>query len=157
VGDAVRAQAVLDDLARQPVPEPAALLVWLPVAQSLVQKGLGRADEAIVTLQKASRFERGGDFRLVPIGVRALVNRAARRPADAVAAFDDVIHLRAIDPGSPWVTFAQLGLARALRELGDARRSLAAYDAFLESWKGADPDAPLLAVARRERAAITLR
>jgi hypothetical protein len=31
---------------------------------------------------------------------------------------------------------------------------MAAYDAFLESWKEADVDAPLLAVARRERAAM---
>jgi len=157
VGDVVRAQAILDDLSRQPVPEPAALLVWLPVAQALVQAGQGRADDAIGIMQKVSRFNRGVDFRLVPLCARGLVSRSARRPSDAVAAFDEVLYLRAIDPVSPWVTFARLGRARALRELGQVRQSLAAYDVFLDSWKHADPDAPLLAVARRERAAIGLR
>ena len=157
VGDQIRARAILDDIARQPVPDPAALLVWLPVAQALVQTGLGHADDAIGILQKVARFERGGDFRLVPLGARALVHRAARRPLDAVAAFDELIRFRAIDPASPWVAVARLGLARALRESGDTGRSLAAYEAFLDSLKDADPDAPLLAVARRERAAVMPR
>jgi len=55
------------------------------------------------------------------------------------------------------VAVARLGLARALRESGDTGRSLAAYEAFLDSLKDADPDAPLLAVARRERAAVIPR
>jgi hypothetical protein len=88
--------------------------------------------------------------------VAYLATGAGRSP-DAVTAFDAVINLRAVEPASPWVAFARLGLARALGESGDQARSLAAYDAFLESWKDADPDAPLLTVARRERAAVALR
>ena len=83
-------------------------------------------------------------------------NQWAKRPSDAAAAFDELIRFRVIALG-PWMPIARLGLARALRDSGDAARSLAAYDAFLESWKDADPDAPLLIAARRERAAIALR
>ena len=157
VGDPARARALLDDAARQAVPDPASLRVWLPVADALVVAGLGRADDAVGILKPVARFERGSDFSLVPLGVRALVQRSARRPSDAAAAFEDLIRLRPIEPASPWVAFARLGLARALRESGDTARSLAAYDAFLDSWKDADPDAPMLKVARRERAAVTRR
>ncbi len=157
VGDPARARTLLDDATRQTVPDPASLRVWLPVANALVVAGLGRADEAIGILKPVVRFERGSDFSLVPLGVRALVQRSARRPSDAAAAFDELIRLRPIEPASPWVPFARLSVARALRGSADAARTLAAYDAFLESWKDADADAPLLKVARRERAAVTLR
>jgi hypothetical protein len=44
--------------------------------------------------------------------------------------------------------------ADALRDSGDTTGSLAAYDAFLASWKDADADHPLLAAARRERSGL---
>jgi len=156
-GDPARARLFLDDAARQTVPNPASLRVWFPVANALVAAGLGRADDAIGILKPVARFERGSDFGLVPLGVRALVQRSARRPSDAVAAFDELIRLRPIEPSSPWVPFAQLTLGRVLRESGDTARSLAAYDAFLDSWKDADRDAPILKVARSERAAVSGR
>jgi DNA-binding winged helix-turn-helix (wHTH) protein/tetratricopeptide (TPR) repeat protein len=156
-GDAARARTLLDEIARQAQPDLPSPQVWLPVARALVAAGLGRADEAIGILQPVACFERGSDFRFVPLGVRAIVQRSARRPADAAAAFEAVIGLRALDPASPWVAFARLGLAQALRESGDVVRSVAAFDAFLDSWKDADPDAPLLNIARRERAALAAR
>jgi DNA-binding winged helix-turn-helix (wHTH) protein/tetratricopeptide (TPR) repeat protein len=157
VGDPARGRALLDDAARQVVTDAASLRVWLPVAESLVVAGLGRADDAMGILKPVARFERGSEFGLVPLGVRALVQRSAHRVSDAAVAFDELIRLRPIEPASPWVVFARLGLARALREAGDPARSLEAYDAFLDSWKDADPEAPLLKVARRERAAVTVR
>jgi DNA-binding winged helix-turn-helix (wHTH) protein/tetratricopeptide (TPR) repeat protein len=156
VGDLARSRAILDD-ARQKVQGGALQRVWLPVAQALSASVSGRADEARTLLQPVSRFERGYAFGLVPLGVRAIVAERAHRSAEAAAAFENLVSLRAIVPASPWVPFARLGLARALRESGEATGSAAAYDAFLESWRGADPDAPLLAAARRERAALSPR
>jgi DNA-binding winged helix-turn-helix (wHTH) protein/tetratricopeptide (TPR) repeat protein len=157
VGDSARARAILDGIAAQPASDSATVLAWLPTARAVVEIVLGRPDAALGLLKPVARFERGADFRLVPLGVRAIAERAARRPKDSAAAFDMLIGLRAVEPASPWVAFAQLGRARALRASGDAAGSLAAYDAFLESWKDADPDAPLLKVARGERAAIAQR
>jgi hypothetical protein len=157
IGEPGRAGAILDDVARQRVPDPGPLKVWLPSAQALVAAVRGQADKAIGIWQPITRFARGSDFALVPLGVGALVELHAHRPSNAVAAFRDVIQLRAVEPASPWVAFARLGLARALRESGDTSGSLTAYDAFLESWKEADPGAPLLSVAWRERAAVAPR
>ncbi len=79
------------------------------------------------------------------------------RPSEAAAAFEAALRRRVLYPSSAWLPVASVAMARALRESGDTARSLAAYDAFIESWKGADPDAALLTAARRERAAIRPR
>ncbi len=157
IGEPVRARALLDDVIRKPSPNSGFLKVWLPSAQALIEAAQGHADRAIGIWQPIARFARGSDQALVPLGVGALAEMHAHRPAKAVALFRDLTELRAIEPASPWAAFAPLGLARALRESGDVSGSLAAYDAFLESWKEADADAPLLGVARRERAALAER
>ena len=157
IGEPGRARVVLDDIARQPVPDPGPLRASLPATRALVEAMYGGSDNAIGILQPAARFVHGSDFELVPLGISALVEMHARRPSNAAVAFRELIQLRALEPTSPWVAFAPLGLARALSESGDKAGSLAAYNAFLESWKDADRDAALLAVARRERAAIAGR
>jgi hypothetical protein len=86
--------------------------------------------------------------------VRGLIELAQGRPKEAAATFERLIQDRAIDPTAPWVGIAQLGRARALRAAGDLAGSATAYAAFLDAWKGADPDAPLLAAAKREHAAL---
>jgi eukaryotic-like serine/threonine-protein kinase len=156
-GERARAGAILDDIARQPLSDPGPLIVSLPCARALVEAADGHGANALEIMQRISRFARGSDYALVPLGVSALIDLRGGRPANAAAAFRDLIQLRAIEPSSPWVAFARLELARALREAGDVAGSVAAYDAFLESWKHADPDVALLAVARRERAAVAPR
>jgi hypothetical protein len=131
--------------------------VWLPSARALAEAVQGHTAAATAAWRLAAPFARGSDFALTPLGVGALVDMYAHRPATAAAAFSDLIGLRALEPASPWVAFARLGLARALRDTGNTAGSLKAYDTFLDSWNEADPGAPLLAVARRERAAVAGR
>ena len=150
LGDTARARAQLNDVARQASADPAPLKVWLPVGEALIAVRQDRADEALRILQPIARFEKGNDFAMIPLAARGLAALSARRPAEAVAAFDQTLRLRSLSWG-PWQVFARVGLARAYRESGDTARSLAAYDAFLESWKDADPDVPLLKVVERER------
>jgi eukaryotic-like serine/threonine-protein kinase len=157
MGDTERARAALDEATREAGADPAPMRVWLPTAEALVLDRQGRTGDAARALQPIARFEKGADFSLIPLCVRALVAMSAGRPADAAQAFDDVVRLRAVVGANPWTTFARVGLARALRAAGDTERSAAAYDAFLASWKAADPGVPLLVAARRERAALAGR
>ncbi|MDO8836445.1 MAG: tetratricopeptide repeat protein, partial [Vicinamibacterales bacterium] len=157
IDDSGRARTLLDEIARQRVRDPGLSRVWLPSARALVEAVEGHTDAATATWQPVARFARGSDFTLAPLGVGALVDMYAHRPASAASAFSDLIRLRALEPDSPWVAFARLGLARALRDSGDTAGSLKAYDAFLDSWKEADSGAPLLTAARRERATIAGR
>jgi tetratricopeptide (TPR) repeat protein len=153
-GDVGRAETLLDRF--NALSEGGLCLrpVWLAVARALVEAKAGRPERAGEFLRQAGPFERSRDFGLLPLGVRASMELSAGRSAEAAATLDELLRLRGVASLSPWVAFARLELARALRRSGDAARSMAAYDAFLESWKEADVDAPLLAVARRERAAM---
>jgi eukaryotic-like serine/threonine-protein kinase len=155
VGDSDRAAAVLDNLARQPAPDSAAFRrVSLPAARALVEAVRGHADKAAEVLRPVTRYARGSDYALVPLGVSAVVGLRAGRPAEAVVAFRDLIQLRPVVPESPWVAFGPLGLARALRETGDIAGSRRTYERCFEQWRDADPDLPVLLQAKREYAAL---
>ncbi len=154
LGHATEARNVLAAIQNQSPANPRVRRVWMPNALALDEAFRGRTEEASRFLQPALRFERGHGFNLVPIGVRALIEQTTGHPDRAAEAFGELIRLRGPHVVSRWVPFARLRLARALRDAGDSAGSLAAYDAFLASWKDADPDAPLLLAAKRERAAL---
>jgi DNA-binding winged helix-turn-helix (wHTH) protein/tetratricopeptide (TPR) repeat protein len=156
-GDSTGSQTALDTYQVQPASDPVLQSVYLPVARALHAASRGRTADALGILQPVVPFERGSLFGLIPLGVHAILDRMAGHPGRAANAFEDLIGLRALVPESPWVPFARLSLARALKESGDTARSAAAYDAFLDAWKDADADAPLLIAARLERAAIVGR
>ena len=153
-GDPRRSSRLLDEVVRRAEPATLTTVVWQAVVRALLEARAGRADQALEALGPTTRFERGRHFGLVPLGVRASVSRSAGRASEAASAFRDLLGLRQVLPLSPWVAFAQLGLARALRGAGDVDGSRAAYDAVIEWMKDADQDAPILVAARRERAAL---
>jgi len=153
-GDPARAGRLVDAASRLAESGICSKFVWFPVARALVEAGSGRPEQAREMLRQAAPFERGRDFGLTPLGVRASIELSAGRSKEAAATFQELLRLRVVVPTSPWVAFARLGLARALREAGDLQGSRAAYDAVLDSMRKADADAPLLVAARRERAAL---
>ncbi len=152
VGDASRARAILDRANRAAGTDPAPLKVLVPTVEALIASTEGKGDQALRLLLPVARYEKGSAFGLAPLGVRGRVSAAASRPSDAADAFGELVRLRAV-AFTPWVPVARVGQARAFRDAGDAERSLAAYDAFLESWKDADP-LPLLKAAQQERKAL---
>jgi DNA-binding winged helix-turn-helix (wHTH) protein/tetratricopeptide (TPR) repeat protein len=156
-GDPARAGKLIEDAAPRARPGICSKFVWIPVGRALVAAGSGRFEEAREILRQAAPFERGRQFGLAPIGVRASIELSAGRFREAATIFEELLRFRAVGSTSPWVPFARLGLARALRDAGDVTGSLPAYDAFLDSMKSADADAPLLVAARRERAALVSR
>jgi eukaryotic-like serine/threonine-protein kinase len=152
--DPTRARVLIDEAVRTGHGDACATRVWLPVARALVEAQLGRHDRALELLREVAPFERGRDFGLAPLGARAVIELSAGRSKEAAAAFKELLDLRTVLPTSPWVAFARLGLARALRDAGDAAGSRAAYGVVLDGTMQADADAPTAAAARRERAAL---
>jgi DNA-binding winged helix-turn-helix (wHTH) protein/tetratricopeptide (TPR) repeat protein len=153
-GDVTRGRLLLDRFERRPVGGLSLRPVSLAVARALAELKSGQPARARELIRPASPFERSRDFDLLPLGVRASIELSSSQPAQAATTFREIVRLRGVAPMSPWVPFARLGLARALAAAGDVNASVAAYDAFLESWKNADADMGLLSAARQERAAI---
>ena len=153
-GDVARGRMLLDRFERQASGGLSLRPVSLAVARALAELRSGQPARARELIRPAAPFERSRDFSLVPLGVRASIELSSGQSAEAAATFRELVRLRGVEPMSPWIPFARLGLARALAAAGDVDGSGAAYDAFLQSWKNADPDAALLLAARQERAAI---
>ena len=65
-----------------------------------------------------------------------------------------VVNHRGIVLNFPLGAMARLGLARAYALDGDKAKARAAYDNFLNLWKAADPNIPLLQQARAEYATV---
>jgi Tfp pilus assembly protein PilF len=79
---------------------------------------------------------------------------AAHLPAQAAAEFQKILENRGVALADPVTVLAHLQQARAYREAGDTAKAKAAYKEFLELWRHADPDIPILEQAKAEDARI---
>lgn len=153
-GEPARAERLVQEASSRTDVGICSRFAWRPVARALVDARMGRQEQGLMTVREAAPFERGRDFALGPMCVRAVLELSTGHSQDAVATFRDLLRLAPVVPTSPWVAYARLGLARALRDSGDAAASRAAYDAVIDGMPQADADAPLLAAARAERASL---
>jgi hypothetical protein len=175
-GDAARAQALADDLAKRFPVDTIVQFNYLPTIHA--QLALDRNDpaklsgagssKAIEALQAAAPYELGtegnGAFApaLHPVYVRGEAYLAAHQGSEAAAEFQKIFDQRGVVVNEPIGALARLGLARAYALQSqslqgpdaDAARAKAraAYQDFLALWKDADPDIPILIVAKSEYA-----
>ncbi len=114
----------------------------------------GRPQQALDRLAPFVPYELGLNWGLIPLHERALAHLKAGEWQQARDAFQKMLDHPGVFSGQKLLPLAQIGLARALAAGGQRDLSRAAYDEFLRLWEGADADLPLLAAARRERAAL---
>jgi Tfp pilus assembly protein PilF len=78
--------------------------------------------------------------------VRGQAYLAAHRDSEAASEFQKIIDHRGIVLNEPIGVLAHLGLARSYALSGDTTKAKTAYQDFLNLWKDADPDIPILIV-----------
>jgi tetratricopeptide (TPR) repeat protein len=130
----------------------------LPVLRALIALRQGNPDKALEALEGARPYDlamAGTDFvynfgGLYPIYVRGEAYLAAHRGAEAATEFRRVLDHPGIVFGDPIGALARLQLARALALSGNMAQAKTAYQDFLNLWKDADPDLPVLAQAKAE-------
>jgi tetratricopeptide (TPR) repeat protein len=135
---------------------------YLPAIRGLAAIGGKEPQRAIDLLQANSTYEFGVpplDFNtffggLYPVYVRGLAYLAMNQGAKAAAEFQKVLDHKGLTVGDPVRAMAQLQLGRSCVRMGDTAKAKAAYQQFLNLWKDADLDVPILKEAKAEYAKL---
>ena len=135
---------------------------YLPTMRALVAVSAGNPQKALDELESARPYDLAmpgtGLFGYVgglySVDARGRAYFAAHRPVEAAAEFQRILDNRGVTAADSVSSLAYLLQARALVQAGDAAQARIAYRRFLDLWKNADGDLPVLRDARAELATL---
>jgi serine/threonine protein kinase/tetratricopeptide (TPR) repeat protein len=161
-GDAGRAQRLTEELNKRFPEATTVQLNYLPTVRAKLALNRGNPSEALEMLRSALPYELGqttfsGEHAwngLYPVFVRGEAYLAAHQGSKAAAEFQKSLGHRGIVWNSPIGALAHLQLGRAYAMQGDTSKARVAYQDFLNLWKDADPDIPVLKQAKAEYAKL---
>ena len=158
LGEDARAQRILDDLRALYVSNMVIQKAWLPVVQAEMKLRKKQYADAISSLEGVTPYEKGqltgnlSDSCMIPAFLRGEAELGAGNSRQALAEFQKFSTDAGI-VGSCWsAPLARLGSARAEALSGSPGGAKEAYAKFLELWKGADAEIPVLKQAKAEAA-----
>jgi hypothetical protein len=156
-GDDERAQKLADDLGQRFPEATVVQFNYLPTLRAKLAVSQGNVSEATEALRAALPYELArttystlGWTALYPVYVRGEAYLAAHQGKEAAAEFQKILDHRGIVLNSPIGVLAHLQIGRAYAVHGDTTRAKSAYQDFLNLWKNADPDIPILKAAKVE-------
>ena len=153
IGDAPRAQKLIEDAAQESPTDTLLNHVFIPVAQAAIEIQRNNPAKAVTLLDAATPYELGagpGTANYWPMYIRGEAYLRAGDGAKSAAEYQKILDHRGIDPASVLYPLAHLGLARAYALQGNKDKARTAYQDFLALWKDADPDIPVLIQAKAE-------
>ena len=154
--DEKRAESVADDLIKRSRENTLVQMNYVPLTRA--QLALNRLDaaKALEYLQQAAPYELGdeGSNALLAVFERGQAYLMARQGRDAAAEFQKILDHRGIVWNSPVGALAHLEIARAFSMQGETAKARVAYQDFLDLWKNADSDIPVLKQAKAEYARL---
>jgi tetratricopeptide (TPR) repeat protein len=159
-GDSARAEELAENLQKRFPEDTMVQFNYLPTLRARLALNRGENSTAQDLLQTASLYELGvpdtRDFsdNLGPVYVRGEIYLAARQGAQAAAQFQKILQSPGLAINEPIGALAHLGLARACALQGDTAKARESYQNFLELWKNADSDIPILKEAKAEYAKV---
>jgi predicted Zn-dependent protease len=129
---------------------------WLPVIRAAQDLRQNKGSKAIDDLEAAAALEFGNSsyLTLYPAYVRGQAYLMIGDANKAAAEFQKFVDHPGVVLNSPLGPMARLNLARAYARGGDSVKARKAYGDFLDLWKDADPDIPILKEARAEYAKL---
>jgi tetratricopeptide (TPR) repeat protein len=149
-GDAVQAQAMIEELTRRYSHDALQSRLIIPCSRAALEIHRHRYERAIALLDPVRRFDFGTATEFYAPYFRGLAYLGNRQAEAAANEFEQVVKNRGVNPVSPNWTLAHLGLARAYELSGDRAKARAAYETFFALWKDADADIPILQEAKAE-------
>jgi tetratricopeptide (TPR) repeat protein len=153
-GDYSRSQALTDDLSKRLPEDTTVRFTYMPTLRALLALKHGEPAKAVELLQTAIPYEVGLLGNLYPAYVRGEAYLAARQGREAAAEFQKILDHRGSVVSDPIGALAHLQIGRAYEIASDSAKAKAAYQDFLNLWKDADPDIPILKQAKAEYAKL---
>jgi serine/threonine protein kinase/Flp pilus assembly protein TadD len=158
-GDVSQARKLAENLNREFPQDTIVQGYWLPSIRAAIELNGKKAAAALELLKPAATYELGQcePFQvgmMYPAYLRGQAYLLARQGKEAAAEFQKLIDHRGIVLNFPLGALARLGLARAYALQGDSAKARTAYLDFLNFWKDADPDIPILKQAKAEYAKL---
>jgi len=131
---------------------------WLPTIRAGTALASKNPNRAIELLKVASAIELSEPTNLAmsmcPVYLRGEAYLMLHDGTRSAAEFQRFVDHRGLVVNFPWGALARLGLARAYALQGDTAKARTAYQDFLNLWKDADPDIPILKEAKAEYAKL---
>jgi len=152
-GDSARARSMADDLAKRFPLHSLLNGYWLPTIHAAIEINRNNPAKAVEILA-ASPYEMCQQCGLYVAYVRGLAYLRLHQGKEAAAQFQEMLDHPGIVLNSQQGILPYLGLARAYSLQSETAKARAAYESFLTLWKDADPDIPILTVARSEYAKL---
>jgi eukaryotic-like serine/threonine-protein kinase len=158
-GDSAQAQNLAEALNREFPVDTIVQGYWLPSIRGALALDAKNSSKALEVLQAAAPYELGQNQpftigMMFPVYLRGQAYLLARKGNEAAAEFQKIVDHRGIVLNSPVGALAHLGLARAYALQGDKAKAGSAYLEFLNLWKDADTDVPVLKEAKAEYARL---
>jgi DNA-binding winged helix-turn-helix (wHTH) protein/Flp pilus assembly protein TadD len=154
VGKPARATVIVNRLDQDYPSSTGLQSYWLPSIRAAIQVQSGDGPAAIQSLQATVLHELGASrpfAAIYPVYIRGQAFLLAHQGPAAAAEFQKILDHRTL---TTFVTgsLAQLQLARAYAMSHEISKAKAAYEEFFTLWKDADPDVPIVKVAKAEYA-----
>jgi eukaryotic-like serine/threonine-protein kinase len=154
-GDVTRAQAMAEHLDKEFPLNTLLHSYWLPAIRLALDLDRGKPSNPGPPSEAVALLELGAPpplhaGTLYPVYLRGQAYLAAGQGGVAAVEFQKILDHPGIVRNFPLGALAHLGLARAYALSKDAAKTRAAYHDFLSLWKDADPDIPILKLARSE-------
>ncbi len=147
-GAADRAQSLANQIDKDFPDDTVVQYLYLPTirgAIALRQRDPGRS---LQVLEAARPYETGLAVGLLPAYVRGLAYLQAKDCEKAESEFQKIIDHPGVVVNAPIGTLALLQMGRAYLIEGKPAQAKAAYEGFLNRWKNADQNIPILRVAK---------
>ncbi len=151
-GGADRAKVLANALDKEFPDDTFVQYLYLPTIRGAIAVQQKDPARAIQSLEAARPYEFGLAVGLLPVYVRGLAYLEANDGQKAAAEFQQIIDHPGVVFNSSFGPLAHLQLGRALLMQGKTAPAKTAYEDFLNRWKNADPDIPILRDAKAEYA-----
>jgi serine/threonine protein kinase/tetratricopeptide (TPR) repeat protein len=152
--EAAKAEAIAADLNKKYPLETFAQKSDIPQIHARVDSQRGNGAKAIEELQPAEQYELGYVEAGIPAYLKGVAFLQMKQGSQAAAEFQKYLDHKNAFGVTVYTPLATLGLARALVLSGDSAKARSAYQDLFALWKDADPNLPILRIAKSEYAKL---